>query len=67
MPPKIRELIRELRRAGFRERSGKGSHRVFKHPTGIGVNLSGQLGADAKKYQIKNVRNALRSVIDEEE
>ncbi len=29
MPPKIRELIAALNRAGFSDRGGKGSHRNF--------------------------------------
>ncbi len=32
MPPKIRELIGDLKRAGFVDRGGKGSHRNFVHP-----------------------------------
>ncbi|MGQ0752656.1 MAG: type II toxin-antitoxin system HicA family toxin [Betaproteobacteria bacterium] len=32
MPPKVRELISELERAGFTNRGGKGSHRNFVHP-----------------------------------
>ncbi len=50
MPRKIRELLQDLRAAGFREISaGKGSHRKFLHPRYRGaVTLSGQLGDDAK-------------------
>jgi len=32
MPRKIRELIEDLKRAGFIDRGGKGSHRNFIHP-----------------------------------
>ena len=32
MPPKVRDLIAELLRAGFVDRGGKGSHRNFVHP-----------------------------------
>ena len=32
MPPKVRDLITELERAGFVNRAGKGSHRNFVHP-----------------------------------
>ena len=32
MPPKVRELMAELERAGFVNRGGKGSHRNFVHP-----------------------------------
>jgi predicted RNA binding protein YcfA (HicA-like mRNA interferase family) len=34
MPPKIRDLIAELERAGFIDRGGKGSHRDFCSPEG---------------------------------
>jgi predicted RNA binding protein YcfA (HicA-like mRNA interferase family) len=55
MPPKIRELIRQLEKAGFCNRGGKGSHRNFIHPKGIAVTISGKPGADAKKYQEREV------------
>lgn len=32
MPPKVRELIAELEKAGFVNRGGKGSHRNYVHP-----------------------------------
>jgi len=51
MPPKIRELIKYLEKAGFKNRGGKGSHRNFIHPKGISITISGKLQADAKKYQ----------------
>ncbi|MBC8344877.1 MAG: type II toxin-antitoxin system HicA family toxin [Candidatus Marinimicrobia bacterium] len=53
MPRKIRELIKELKRAGFVNRGGKGSHRNFKHKDGRILTISGKLGADAKPYQKK--------------
>jgi len=63
MPPKIRELITELERNGFTNRGGKGSHRNFKHPRcSQPVNVSGNAGDDAKFYQIKQVRDALKEV-----
>ena len=62
MPPKIRQLIKELKREGFVAGSGKGSHRVFKHPFGFIVVLSGQTGSDAKPYQIREVRSTIKSV-----
>ena len=61
VPEKVRELIAELKRAGFVERAGKGSHRRFIDPvTGTQVTLSGHSGADARKYQVLAVRKALR-------
>jgi predicted RNA binding protein YcfA (HicA-like mRNA interferase family) len=59
MPPKIRQLIRLLERAGFEDRGGKGSHRKFKHPGGLLVVISGKPGSDAKPYQISLVQNAV--------
>jgi len=62
MPPKVRQLASILRHAAFTENSGKGSHRKFKHPSGVRVILSGNLGDDADKYQINEVEEALRKV-----
>lgn len=60
MPPKIRELIAELERAGFVNRGGKGSHRNFVHPKASRpVTLSGALGDDAKRYQVRAVQSAV--------
>ena len=61
MPPKFRELIAELEAAGFENFSGKGSHRNYKHPIlKRRVTDSGKLGSDAKPYQIKDVKEAIR-------
>ena len=61
MPPKIRELIADLERAGFRSRGGKGSHRNFVHPrVARPVTVSGQPGDDAKFYQIRAVARAIK-------
>lgn len=63
MPRKIRELIAELERAGFRNRGGKGSHRTFVHPERSGhIVVSGRTGDDAKPYQEKKVNEAIREV-----
>ena len=62
MPPKIRELIRDLKAVGFENRGGKGSHRNFKHPDGIRITISGSLGADAKPYQEKAALLAIAKV-----
>lgn len=63
MPPKIRELISELERAGFRNRGGRGSHRNYVHPSlSKQVTISGKLGDDARPYQIRVVRKALSEV-----
>ena len=60
MPPKIRELISELQKAGFTDRGGKGSHRNFVHPKVTKpITISGAPGDDAKHYQVRAVRRAL--------
>jgi len=61
MPPKIRELIGELERAGFVNRGGRGSHRNFAHPQlRRRITISGGLGDEAKPYQIRQVAAALK-------
>ena len=61
MPRKVRQLISDLERAGFRlVAGGKGSHRKFRHAKFRGsVILSGADGADARSYQEREVRNAI--------
>lgn len=66
MPPKIRELIRELASAGFENRGGKGSHRNYRHPKGVNITISGRARDDAKHYQIRDVKRAIELVSDEE-
>jgi predicted RNA binding protein YcfA (HicA-like mRNA interferase family) len=58
MPRKIRELEAELQRAGFVRVPGKGSHRKWVHPKAR-VTMSGKPGDDAKRYQEKEVREAI--------
>lgn len=61
MPPKVRELIAELERAGFVNRGGKGSHKNFVHPrVQKPITIAGQLSDDAKEYQIRAVRLAIK-------
>ncbi|WP_295409121.1 type II toxin-antitoxin system HicA family toxin [uncultured Thiocystis sp.] len=65
MPLKIRDLLKNLKRAGFKEIAGggKGSHRKFVHPNYPGaVTVSGQAGDDAKRYQEKDVAQAIEMV-----
>lgn len=58
---KLRELIAKLEATGFVDRGGKGSHRNFVHAASkTRVTLSGKLGDDAKRYQIKAVEEAIR-------
>jgi predicted RNA binding protein YcfA (HicA-like mRNA interferase family) len=59
VPVKIRHLIKNLTKAGFCSRSAKGSHCVYKHPSGVVVVISGTPGADALPYQVNQVRQAV--------
>jgi len=62
MPPKLREIIKELEKAGFINRGGKGDHRNFVHQkVAKPITISGKAGDDAKHYQIK----AVKAVIEE--
>jgi len=64
MPRKIRELVADLERVGWKlVDGGKGSHRKFAHArSNRKVILSGQPGADALHYQEKQVKQAVREV-----
>lgn len=54
---KLRELIGDLKAAGFKEvPGGKGSYRKYTHENYAGaVTISGKSGDDAKRYQEKQV------------
>lgn len=65
MAKKIRELIQYLLEAGFYEikGTGKGSHRKYTHALYPGaVTISGKAGEDSKKYQEKQVLQAIEEV-----
>lgn len=63
MPKKIRELKAMLLKAKFSYRSGKGSHTVWSHPLlPYSLTLSGKDGADADRYQEKDVKKALKDL-----
>lgn len=60
MPKKIRQLISDLKDAGFAVDRQKGSHRQFKHENFRGlITLSGGDGNDARHYQEKQVAEAI--------
>ena len=55
MPPKIRQLVADLRKAGFDNTGrGKGSHRQYEHRA-----ICGHDGDDAKPYLVKHVREKI--------
>ncbi len=61
MPRKVRALIADLQRAGFLLERTRGSHRQFAHPDrDEPITVSGNLGHDAKRYQEKQVAEAIR-------
>lgn len=61
MPRKVRELIRDLERAGFQSVGGKKSHRKFVHPESRkSVMVSGGLNDDVKPYQEQDLARALK-------
>ncbi|MFE1747107.1 type II toxin-antitoxin system HicA family toxin [Coleofasciculus sp. H7-2] len=63
MPKKIRELKQMLHKAGFTELPGKGSHTNWVHRLYTGkITISGKDGADAKRYQEKEVQLAITEV-----
>jgi predicted RNA binding protein YcfA (HicA-like mRNA interferase family) len=60
MPRTIRDLIKDLEKAGFINRGGKGGHRNFVHPNvRKPITISGKEGDDVKHYQEKAVRLAI--------
>jgi len=67
MPRKVRDLIRDLERAGFVNRGGRGSHRNYEHPTGARATISGQEGDDAKPYQEREVRRAVAETLADDD
>jgi predicted RNA binding protein YcfA (HicA-like mRNA interferase family) len=67
MPRKIRQLKADLRRAGFEleDDRGKGSHEVWAHNrSNQTIVIAGKDGDDAKPYQEKQVRRAIRLAAD---
>jgi len=66
MPRKIRDLLHDLKNAGFYEMpgGGKGSHRKFTHVRYSGaVTISGKSGDDAKHYQEVQVKIAIEEAM----
>ncbi|QLE42615.1 type II toxin-antitoxin system HicA family toxin [Nostoc sp. C052] len=68
MPKKIRELKQMLCQSGFTEVPGKGSHTNWVHPLYDGkITLLGKDGADAKRYQEKEVKQAIKKLEEKKE
>jgi len=66
MPRKIRDLLHDLKNAGFYEMPDgeKGSHRKFTHVRYSGaVTISGKSSDDAKHYQEVQVKIAIEEAM----
>jgi predicted RNA binding protein YcfA (HicA-like mRNA interferase family) len=48
VPQKVREVIKELERAGWQHVRTKGDHRVFRNSDGAITVVSGKLGDDVR-------------------
>jgi len=60
VPRTLRELKADLRRAGFAEAPGRGSHTGWRHPLlAEKLTLSGRDGDDAQPYQERQVRGIM--------
>ncbi len=61
LPRKIRDLERDLRRAGFVRRQGKGSHRQWVHHLmpDRPLTMSGSLGTAGRRYRETQIREVL--------
>jgi len=55
VPLKVREVIKELEKAGWRQVRAKGDHRVFKHSDGRITVVSGQLSDDVRPGTYKAI------------
>jgi len=64
MPRKIRRLKADLRQAGAQQTAQSGSHTKWKHPLvpGTLVELAGGDSDDAKPYQERDLKEALRRI-----
>ena len=63
MPKKVRQLKQMLRKFGFTERPGKGSHTNWTHPDYSGrITIAGKDSSDAKKYLEKEVEQAIELI-----
>jgi predicted RNA binding protein YcfA (HicA-like mRNA interferase family) len=60
VPLKVREVIRELEKGGWRQVRAKGDHRVFKHSDGRITVVSGHLGDDVRPGTYKAILRQTR-------
>ena len=63
MPRKIRQLITDLEKHGFVHKRSNGSHKIYLHPNyNFPVVISGNSKNDAKHYQERAVKKAIKGV-----
>jgi predicted RNA binding protein YcfA (HicA-like mRNA interferase family) len=55
VPLKVRQVIKVLENAGWRNVRTKGDHRVFHHPDGRTTIVSGSLGDDVRPGTYKAI------------
>lgn len=69
MPKKIREIKAMLKKAGFTDRPGKGSHTFWTHPLlpNEPITVAGKDGDDALRYLEKRVSRVLQMLAELEE
>ncbi len=68
MPQKLRELRRNLRRAGWSITRQRGSHETWTHPlVPLPVILVGKDSQDAHRYQVEDVTAAVEVSREAEE
>lgn len=60
MPKNIVQLLRDLTKAGYKNRGGKGSHRNYEHACGHRVTMAIHGKGEAKHYQQRDVEEAVR-------
>ena len=57
MPPKIRDVLQQLKDAGWQQVGQTGSHRQFKHPTKPGrVTVPGKPSDDVALGTLNSIR-----------
>ena len=57
MPPKVSDVVRLVRRDGWRLVRTRGSHRQFHHPMKAGtVTISGKMSDDVRPALLRSVK-----------
>jgi predicted RNA binding protein YcfA (HicA-like mRNA interferase family) len=63
MPRKLRQLRADLRALGFVLDRQRGSHQMWRHPSGAEVTLAGADGDDAQRYQERDLAQARAALV----